>query len=124
MKLPFTEALDDSKLDSVVTRAKDYNAPMHELMRTAREYALMQQRVTLPPGVRKTKIEVKNAFVWDMTQRMTAATIKNWVSRPDRWAPWPERNGDSPSKYGETVRRWKMARFPFTWRAVDPLCYN
>jgi len=182
--IPYSQLLEDSDLDKLVRRARDYNAPMHELMRKAREYNLMLQRVELPPGVRKTRIEVRNAFVWDMTQRMTAATIKNfprveaiadditqegerraskkerhsggalkraameagthqdpfaratwaqygsgmgvdnWIYRPDRWGPWPARNGASPSKYQETVRRWKMAHFPFMWRAIDPLCYN
>ena len=182
--LPYSKALGDSELDKLVQRARDYNAPMHELMRTAREYTLMQQQVTLPPGVRKTKIEVRNAFIWDFVQRMTAATIKNfprveaiadditqeaerraskkerhtggalkraameagthqdpfaratwaqygsgmgvdkWIYRPDRWAPWPTRNGSSPSQYRSTVQRWKMAHYPFIWRAVDPLCYN
>jgi len=182
--LPYTGALDDSELDKLVRRARDYNAPAHALMRDAREYTLMQQSVSLPPGVRKTKLEVKNAFVWDMVQRMTAASIKNWprieaiadditaeaekraskkerhtggalkraameagthqdpfaratwaqygsgmgvdkwIYRPDRWSPWPERNGASATGYKGTVQRWKMAHYPFMWRATDPLCYN
>lgn len=181
--LPYTRALDDAELDQLVRRARDYASPAHALIRKAREYTLMQQRVSLPPGVRKTAIEVKNAFVWETVQRMTAATVKNvprveaiadditqeaerraskkerhtggalkraaleagshqdpfpratwaqyssgmgvykWIYRPDRWAPWPERNGASPSTYRQVVQRWKMAHFPFTWRAIDPLCY-
>jgi len=49
--------------------------------------------------------------------------VEKWLYRPDRWAPWPERNGDSARQYAERVRKWKMARFPFAWRSVDPLCY-
>lgn len=183
MRLPFTGLLSDDELDKIVTRAKDYMRPAHTLMEDARKFALMQQSVSLPPGVRKTAIQVRNAFVFDMTQRMTAATIKNfpwleaaadditqeaerraskkerhttgalkraameagthqdpfarhtwaqyglgmgvdkWLYRPDRWAPWPERNGSSAARYSQIIQRWKMARYPFIWRSIDPLCY-
>ena len=184
MQLPYTGELDDDQLDKLVARAKEYNAPTHHLQETAREFRRMQQSVSMPPGTRKTAIQVRNAFIFEMTHRMSSATIKNfpwveavadditqeserraskkerhtvaalkraaleagthqdpfpratwaqmgdgmgiykWVYRPDRWAPWPKRNGQSPSEYMKTLQRFKMARFPFIWRSVDPLTYH
>ena len=183
MPLPFIGELKDDKLDELVARAKDYNAPTHKLQETAREFRRMQQKVSMPPGTRKTAIEVRNAFIFEMTHRMTSAVTKNfpwleavadditqeserraskkerhtvaalkraaleagthqdpfpratwaqmgdgmgvykWIYRPDRWTPWPGRNGQSPSEYMKTLQRYKMAHFPFMWRAVDPLTY-
>ena len=184
MILPYTGELDDKKLDGLVERAKDRNRPAHALMERAREFRRMQQRVSMPPGTRKTALEVRNAFIFDMVHRMSSAVISNfpwieavadditqeaerraskkerhtvsalkraaleagthqdpfpritwaqmgdgmgiskWQYRPDRWAPWPKRNGSSPSEYMKTIKRWKMAHFPFIWRSVDPLTYN
>lgn len=184
MRLPYTGELDDETLDKLVSRAKDYNAPTHALMEKARQFRRMQQQVSMPPGTRKTAIQVRNAFIFEMVHRMSSATIKNfpwleavadditqeaerraskkerhttsalkraaleagthqdpfpratwaqmgdgmgvykWVYRPDRWAPWPKRDGGSPSEYGKAIQRFKMSRFPFMWRSVDPLTYN
>jgi len=183
MPIPFIGELDDGQLDVLVERAKEYNAPRKTLMETHREFNLMQQRVAMPPGVRKTAIEVKNAFAFEMTHRMSSAMNANFprleavadditqdaerraskkerhttaalrrsqfeagthqdpfaraswaqvglgmgvyknVYRPDRWRPWPTRNGESSSQYAKTVQRFKMSRFPFMWRSVDPLTY-
>jgi len=184
MKLPFTGELEDDKLDELVTRAKDYNEPTHKLQESAREFRRMQQPVSMPPGTRKTAIQVRNAFIFEMVHRMSSAVISNfpwveavadditqeserraskkerhtvsalkraaleagthqdpfpritwaqmgdgmgvskWQYRPDRWSPWPKRNGQSASGYMKTLKQWKMARFPFIWRSVDPLTYN
>lgn len=81
MKLPYTGELSDVQLDRLVERAKDYNRPTHDLQLTTQQFTRMQQQVAMPPGTRKTAIQVRNAFVFDMTQRMVAATIKNfpWI---------------------------------------------
>lgn len=183
MPLPFVGELDDKKLDELVQRAKDYNQGRISLMEKHREFILMQQKVAMPPGVRKTAIEVKNAYAFELTQKMSSAVGANfprleaiadditqeaegraskkerhttsalkraqleagthqdpfaratwaqmgfgmgvykWVYRPDRWTPWPTRNGESASQYAKTVQRFKMSRFPFLWRSVDPFTY-
>jgi hypothetical protein len=183
MKIPFTGVLQDTDLDKLVERAKDYNRPTHELIEKAREHRRMEQQVAMPPGTRKTQIQVRNAFLFDMTQRMSAATIKNWpwieavadditqeserraskkerhtsgalkraaleagthqdpfprvtwgqygdgmgvykwYHRPERWLPWPKRNGDA-SGYMSALKRFKMSRYPFVWRSLDALTYN
>jgi len=183
MPLPFIGELEDKDLDRLVQRAKDYNQGRISLIEKAREFTLMQQKVSMPAGVRKTAIEVRNAFVFEMTHRMSSAVIANfprieavadditqeaerraskkerhtssalkraaleagthqdpfaratwaqvgfgtgiykWVYRPDRWAPWPRRNGKSASEYAKTIQRFKMSRFPFLWRSVDPFTY-
>lgn len=184
MTLPYTGQLSDEYLDKLVNRAKDYSRPTHDLQLTAQTFTRMNQDVAMPPGVQKTAIKVRNAFIFDMTQRMVAATIKNfpwiqavadditqeserraskkerhtvgalkraaleagthqdpfvrttwaqlglgmgvykWLYRPDRWRPWPGRNGQSPKAYSDTLRRFKMSHFPFMWRPVDPLTYH
>jgi len=184
MRLPFTGELNDEKLDELVERAKHYNAPTHKLMETAREFRRMQQEVRMPAGTRKTAIQVRNAFIFEMVHRMSSAVIKNfpwleavadditqeaerraskkerhttgalkraaleagthqdpfpratwaqmgdgmgvhkWQYRPDRWLPWPKRDGGSPAEYMKALQRWKMSHFPFIWRSIDPLTYN
>jgi hypothetical protein len=183
MKLPYSGELDDNELNKAVAAAKEYSQASHALIETAREYRRMRQRVSMPPGTRKTSIEVRNAFVFDMVHRMSSAVISNfpwiqavadditqesenraskkerhstaalkraafeagthqepfarttwaqmgdgmgvykWLYRPDRWAPWPKRRGKSPSQYMKSLQQWKMSRFPFMWRSVDPLTY-
>ena len=181
--LPYSRLLDDSELDKLVGRAKDFNAAGTSMIEEGRPYQMMRQVVSMPPGVRKTALQIRCAFDFDMTQRLAAAIIKNfpwleatadditqeaerraskkerhtigalkraameagthqdpfargtwaqvgdgmgvdkWLFRPDRWYPWPGRNGSSPSQYQKTIRNWKMAHYPFMWRSIDPLCY-
>jgi len=181
--LPYTGELSDEKLTKLVARAKEYNQPTHALQEKARQFRRMQQEVSMPPGTRKTAIQVRNAFIFEMVHRMSSAVIQNfpwveatpdditqegerraskkerhtvaamkraaleagthqdpfpritwaqmgdgmgvskWQYRPDRWKPWPKRNGQSASEYMKAVDRWKMSHFPFIWRSVDPLTY-
>ena len=93
MKLPFTGELEDVKLDELVTRAKDYNEPTHKLQESAREFRRMQQPVSMPPGTRKTAIQVRNAFIFEMVHRMSSAVISNF--------PWVEAVADDITQESE-----------------------
>ncbi|TET13301.1 MAG: hypothetical protein E3J81_08995 [Dehalococcoidia bacterium] len=178
--------ISDEDLKAYIQRAKDYNRPRILLHEKAYKFRMMEQDVAVPPGAKKTAIELKNAFVWDMCLRTSASITKNsprceavpagitiedekgaskkerhtkgalnrmtqeaglqqqpfprasfsqvslgmgvyeMLWRPDRWSHFPKRKREDDARafLRRAEQHKRSARFPFSWRSLDPMTYH
>ena len=71
----YSKSLNDKDLDHLIESAKLHGAKRRDQIKRADRFRFMQQKVDIPDAYKKTAVEVRNAMVFDMSQRVSAVLL-------------------------------------------------
>jgi len=98
----YSRSLNDKELDSLVETARLHCSKRRDQIQRADRFRFMQQKVDIPEAYRKTAVEVKNAMIFDMTQRVAAVLL---AKDPSHEAP-PAGVGEKYDANSTLRERW------------------